>query len=124
MSQLEIKFNNIETKKYLEDIPNWKEKLQLRNLAIYNRDMAKEGRLNFNYKDGADAEVTKLNSDYGRVVAQTEKSLTGYRVIIDAPYRDAFKDILINPEEGDEILPHKETEVISIDTKDKKQKAA
>jgi hypothetical protein len=124
MSQLEIKFNNLESKKFLEDVPNWEEKLQLRKLALYNRDMAKEGKLFFSYEDGANAEVTKLNKEYGRIVARVEKSLKGYRVVIDAPYRDAFKDILVNQEEGDEILPQREKEVVEMNTKEDKQKAA
>ncbi len=124
MSQLEIKFNSVENKKFLEDIPNWQEKLQLRKLALYNRDMAKEGKLFFNYEDGANAEVLKLNLEYNRDVAKVEKGMNGWRVIIDAPYRDSFRDILINQEEGDEVLPHKETEVIEMNTNKGKQQAA
>lgn len=124
MSQLEIKFNSAESKKFLEDISNWQEKLQLRKLALYNRDMAKEGKLFFNYEDGASAEVLKLNSEYGREVARAEKAMNGWRVVIDAPYRDAFKDVLINQESGDEVLPHRDREVVEMDTKESKQKAA
>ena len=123
MKQLEI-FNNQEKPTFLQDVPNWQEKLQLRKLALYNRDMAKEGNLFFNYEDGANAEMVKLNAEYGKVVASVEKSLKGWRVIIDAPYRDAFKDILLNQEDGDEILPYKEKEVVEMNTKEDKQKAA
>lgn len=126
MSQLEIKFNNVENPKFLEDVPNWQEKLQLRKLALYNRDMAKEGKLRFNYADGANAEALFLNKEYGREVAHVVKGigLNDWRVVINAPSRDAFKDILVNQEEGDEILPHRVKEAVELNTKEDKQRAA
>lgn len=124
MSQLEIQFNALEkTPKCLEDIPLWQEKMKLRELALYNRDMAKEGKLFFSYKDSADMEARQLNLKYGGEVAVVHEALKGWRVSINAPYRNMYQEILLN-EETDELLPHRETEIIKIEGEKDKKRAA
>lgn len=97
--QLDIEFNKppqTQTKELrsLEDIPNWQEKLKKYELAQYYIKATTEGMLNFNSSQSAQLTADELNEKYGVGTAMVKDAMPGYRLSVNAPYRNEFEDIL------------------------------
>lgn len=98
------KSNTSEKRKYeyLEDVPNWEEKLKMYKVSRYYVDTVsrKDGELNFNYPDSAEAKTREINETFG-VTSAKYKSFkdtfgrTYYHVYIeDRADSSDFGDIL------------------------------
>jgi len=69
----EIINKNKEKYKFLEEVSNWEEKLNLYNLSKYYLERLKDGNPAYNYPDIADIEAREINEKFNTNLAKSKK---------------------------------------------------
>ena len=88
-----------EKTKYLEDVPNYQEKLLKYKLAEYAKEAVKNHELFEYHEDVVKAKVALINAEYGAGAATYKQAKDlrdrfGFRIDINYSYRSEFEDIL------------------------------
>ncbi len=109
VQQKELEMRESRESKYdfLEDVPDWENKLKRYQLGELLKEKSKNKKLFFYDSVMAGIEARNINDEYGPGSATYKDSSDGagrkgFSLIIDRPLRPEFKDIL---DEEDNLLP-------------------